>query len=740
MTAFSQPQVSFSSGELSPLLHRRFDYQRHQSGLRACNGFIPLRQGGFTRAPGTLDRGATRGDLPARLVDFEFAANDAVVLEFTDLKMRVWRYGQPVLAGGVPYELTTPFPASSLPLLQWVQSADVIWITDGLRPIQKLARFALDSWSITNATFDGGPFRVQNLDTAKTVQSSGHAGTVTLTATGFTFTASQVGSVLRLKPVDNLVPLWTGNTAVSVGQKVRYDGKTYQLTAGADTGVNPPTHSEGIQRTSLNPDVRWQYLDDGIGLVRITAVAGGGATATATVLRRLPEQVVTQATYRWEEGAWSAKWGYPSVLEIFEQRLVAAGSPSEPRTLWFSTAGAYEDFTPGTEADSAFSYTIAGTNSINRILWLRRGKTGLHIGALGEEWSTRSSDRFQAIGPTTAVFGLDSTIGSRPNARPIAPDGRPLFIARDTRRVFEIAYSFQNDANQSTELSLPSDHLGDQGFEEIAWQSAPLRLAWLRRGNGELALMAHDPDQDALGWARLTLAGGFVEAMAVTPDATGTYDVLTMVVRRTVNGRTVRRIEEMTRPHGVLPEDQPSADAVHLFAASVFTPGAPTAVFSLPHLAGEAVIAWTDAGEFVDLLVSGAGTVTLPAPVTKAVIGLFDANHMAETLDLLGEAPDGKPMGRQRRLTPKLKIGLHRTTAGKVSVVEREIGAPERQRPALDLVPRSIVGVLTEAFSGVAQIEATTGFAPEISLRFRPMGGAPMTITALVPPITEAGP
>lgn len=739
MTRVSIPQVAFSAGEISPLLHRRFDYTRVQTGLRSCRGFLPLRQGGVTRAPGTLHRGSTRLNQAARLVDFEFAENDALVLEFTDLRMRVWRYGQLVLSGPAPYELVTPFPASSLPLLSWVQTADVIWITDGLRPIQKLSRLALNNWTIAAASFATGPFRVQNLDIAKTVQASAATGTITLTANFAMFSAQHVGSLIQLAQVDDPVPLWTGNTAATPPQRMRSGGRTYEMTVGTNTGVNPPTHAEGTQRVSLTPDIRWKYLDNGIGVARITAIGGGGTTATATVLNAMPDGVVSSPTYRWSEGAWSDRYGFPAVLELYEQRLVAAASPSDPRTLWFSTAGALDDFTPGVEADSAFAYTIAGQSSINRIVWLAAGKTGLHIGALGEEYSTRSTDRGQAIGPTTTTIGMDSTLGSRGGIRPIVPDGRPIFISRDKRRVFEIAYSFQEDANRATELSLPSDHLGDNGLEEIAWQSSPLRLAWLRRGNGELAVMLHDPQQEVLGWAPWSCAGGVVESMAVSADATGTYDVLTMVVRRTQGAATVRFIEELALPYGILSGQQPIADAVHLFAAAAFSVGSPQTAFSVPHLAGEQVHAWTDAGEFGPMTVAAGGAVTLPYAVTKAVIGLFDATHQVETLDLLGQAPDGNTMGRRRRLSPQVKVGVHRTAAGRIMAVERDLAQDERVTTAHNLIPRAVAADLSTAWSGVADVPVTSGHAKEISLRFQPVGGAPMTITGLVPPVTEAG-
>lgn len=733
-------QVAFSAGELSPLLHRRFDFQRFQTGLAACRGFLPLRQGGFTRAPGTWWRGRTRGDAPARLVPFEFAENDAVVLEFTDLAMRVWRYGAPVMAGASPYELATPFPEASLGALQWVQSADVIYITDGQRPVQKLSRFALDNWTIAPAAFDTGPFRVQNIDRARTLQASATTGTVTLTASApGLFTAAHVGSLFRLSPQDNAaIPLWTGNTNVSVGQKMRYDGKTYQLTAGTNTGVNPPVHDEGIEQVSLSPVVKWEYLDNGAGIVRITAVASA-TSATATVIKTLPQAVVDGPSYRWEEGAWSNVHGWPSLLEIHEQRLAAAATPADPRTIWFSAVGDFAEFEPGVEADSAFAYTIAGEATINRILWLKRGRAGLHIGALGEEYSTRSTERGQSIGPTTAAFGFDSAIGSRGGIRPIAPDGRPIFVSKDGGRVFEIAYSFEADANQASELSLPSEHIAARGIAEIAWQSAPLRMAWFRLSDGNLAAMIHDPQQEVLGWSLLPMAGGTVESLAVSPDATGGADVLTMVVARTLNGATVRGIEELALPFGILSEETPLHEACHLQAALRLSPGAPATAFSLPHLAGETVHAWTDAGSYGPLAVAPDGSVTLPWPVTHATFGLLDATHLAETLDLLGASPDGSPMGRRRRLSPHVIVGLHRTAAGSVRAVERDIGAAERALPAQDLVRRTVAADQAAVLSGVARIEIASGHAAELALRFAPVGGAPMTVTAIVPPVSEGG-
>lgn len=740
MSRVGVPQVSFSAGEVSPLLHRRYDYQRSQTGLAACRGFIPLRQGGITRAPGTIHRGSTRNDAAARLVPFEFAENDALILEFTANFMRVWRYGQLVMSGASPYQLATPFGAASLPRLQWVQSADVIYIADGLQPIQKLSRLALSNWTIAPAAFNSGPFRVQNLDETSKLQASGATGTITLTSSAGIFKAGHVGSLIRMKPVDQSnVPLWTGNTTITVaGQKMRYDGKTYVHIAGGSTGVNPPTHDAGTEQVSTSPDVKWRFVDDGSGICRITGITNA-STATATVLKTMPQGVIDDPTYRWEEGAWSALHGYPAALELYDQRLVAAATPSDPRTLWFSTIGDYQDFEPGVEADSAFAYAIAGDTSLNKIQWLRRGRSGLHIGAMGEEYSTRSENRGQAIGPTTTYFGFDSSIGSRVNVRPIVPDGSPMFVAKDGKRLIVIDYSLEADANRASELSLPAQHIGAVGFAEIAWQGSPQRLAWIRRDDGTMAVLVYDPAEEILGWAVYPVAGGSVEAMAVSPSADGSADVVTLVVARTVNGQLKRFVEDQALTYGIATDVADIADAVHYFAASVQTPASPTDTFNVPHLVGQQVRVWTDLGDYGPLTVDPAGVVQLPITVGRAVIGLFDATHYAETLDLLGAAPDGSTMGRQRRITKPIRIGVHRTAAGQISVVEKDFAQAERAGDRLSIIPRAVAADLTSAYSGVAPIMAASGMSTELALRFYPEGGAPLTITAIIPPITEAG-
>lgn len=726
MSRANPGQLAFSAGEVSPLLRARTDYQRTQTGLRQCRGFLPLRQGGITRAPGTLWRGQTRENARARLVAFQFAADDAVILEFTPLRMRVWRYGALVMAGAAPYELVTPYGTGAIQRLRWVQSADVIYMVDGgVHPPQRLARNALDDWEIGDATFRRGPFEPENGDEDVTITASDDTGTATLTGVGGPFRSGHVGGLFSLRSVDDdAIPEWTGNEHVAIGDRMRYDGRIYEVTAGDDTGVNPPVHTRGTRKSGYGDNVTWRYICDQVGIVRITAVAGPNS-ATGTVVKRLPPSIVASGTYAWAEGAWSEKNGWPSAIALYDQRLVLAATTKSPRTVWFSTIGDFTLFEPGVEADSSFAYSIAGVSSLNRILWLMAGTRGLHIGALGEEYSSRSTDADTAIGPTNANFRSDSTIGSV-DGQPVAPDGRPVFIARDRRRLFELRYQFDQDSNVATELSLPSEHLGALGFEEIAWQSSE-RLGWVRCATGEIALLVHDPSEDVLGWALLPMAGGIVESMAVSAAADGGADVVTLAVRRRINDQVVRTIEEVAPVWNLLSGTAPLSDAVHVFAGLRHDdPEGFSVMGGLGHLERETVWAWTDQGSFGPMAVSG-GTVDLGATVTRAVVGLLDTTHVAETLDLQAPVREGSAVGRQRRVK-SLGLRLHRTAAGEVRQVERALGRRDVEGRWVSVVDPAVPVSDAEGRTGVLPLPSPSGWAQEVTQQFRPVGGAPMTL------------
>ncbi|MEO1637776.1 MAG: hypothetical protein AAFU41_00845 [Pseudomonadota bacterium] len=732
------PQVSFNSGEVSPLLLGRTDYKRVRTGVRQMRGYMPLRQGGFTRAPGTIFRGFVDGNKPARLIPFEFNRKDALILEFTGLSMRVWRYGSLIMSGASPYALATPFAEADLPNLTDVQSSDRIYFATGAGPLQRLSRMDLDDWQIEDWQLNAGPFRVQNLDEAITIQCSGEAGSITLTGVGSPFEADHVGSLFLIEPTDiSDIALWTGNTSASSGDLFRYDSRIYELTSGNNTGVEPPVHFEGEQLYSKSTNTKWRFISDMKGVARIDAVTNANS-ATATVLKPIPKPCVSSATYRWSEGAWSPKYGYPKAIEIIKQRFAAAATPSEPRAIWFSTQGAYDDFEPSVEPDGSFAYTIDGSGSQNGINWLRRGRKGLYIGTLGEVLRGFSSQAGQAIGPTTFDTDVEGTNGSI-NAKPIVPNGFPIYITKDETRLEELRYSFEVDGGLPLDLTLPAEQITALGVEEIVWQPSPLRHAWLRRSDGNLVMMLYDVTEEVLGWAEIPLAGGFVESLAVSSSSDGKVDILTMVVRRAVNGATVRMVEEQAITYGALNGTEPIYKANHLFASKVFDLQVETDTFDMSHLVGESVLAWTDNGQFGPLVVPADGQVVLPIPVTHAIIGLFDDTAVCDLTDVQAESRAGDTRGHKKRVETNSGVVLHRTAAGYVRGVERHFSSPDVVHSRQPLTRTTVAEELTQSHSGVTTTEAQTGYADEAFLRFEPFGAAPMTVLAAIPAVDSEG-
>lgn len=639
--------------------------------------------------------------------------------------------------------LAIPYDAAAIERLKWVQSADVIYLVDGQRPMQRLSRFGLANWTIETMLLRTGPFQAQNLDDALTIKASAETGSaITLTANTARFSSSMVNMVVRLVPDDDTAEkLFTTNETVIVGERRRYSEYIYQLVmvngstasgSSGNVGEEPPQHREGVALT--NNKTSWRYVGDSTGIVRITAVASG-TSATARVISRIPKACVDTPTYRWSLGAWNTISGFPSAVEIFDQRLVAAATTAEPRTVWFSAVGDFADFGDGTNDDEPFAYTISGSSSVNSVLELCRARNGLVVFALGEEVASRSESRATVISAKTAVFEAIGNSGSN-GARPVAPDGDPIYITRDEGRVMQLSYDLSSDGLRSGNLSRPAQHIGRDRFAEIAWQRTPEPTAWLRLANGALAAMIYDKTEEVLGWAIHTLADGEVESIAVVPDITGAQDVVMMIVARRQGATVHRFVEEMALPYAMQP-DAGVVTANHYFAATKVENSTPFETALVPQLWGS-VHAWTDAGCFVDLVPDNIGRVTFPVPVTSAIIGWFDSTHEARTLNVPTAAPNGSTAGRYRRLKG-VTVGLYRSTQGEVSIVGKTI-----PRAAVATPYRTILqlGVAVEPLTlqdGDVSVDITSGQHRECQISIRPWSGAPLTITSITPIVEEAG-
>lgn len=111
MPRVSPAIVSFNAGELSPEMEGRTDLDKYQSGCKLLENFIPLVQGPIRR------RGGTRVAAPlkvqsstAKLDSFQFSATQGYILEFSHLKLRIYKDALVTSTGNTVSSITKANP------------------------------------------------------------------------------------------------------------------------------------------------------------------------------------------------------------------------------------------------------------------------------------------------------------------------------------------------------------------------------------------------------------------------------------------------------------------------------------------------------------------------------------------------------------------------------------------------------------------------------------------------------
>jgi hypothetical protein len=156
-------QMNMSRGEFSPRTLARMDVDMYQAGMEEILNFIVMRQGGVIRRPG-LEYMATslQTDGTTKLLPFVFGVladgPQSYIIELTDFKARFYNINGLITSGGVPVELVTPWAEGQLNALDYVQSADVLYVTHKRHATQKITRTSDTVWTISEYVPLDGPY------------------------------------------------------------------------------------------------------------------------------------------------------------------------------------------------------------------------------------------------------------------------------------------------------------------------------------------------------------------------------------------------------------------------------------------------------------------------------------------------------------------------------------------------------------------------------------------------------
>ena len=403
------------------------------------------------------------------------------------------------------YTVTTTYTTANLFDIQFAQSADILYLAHPSHPPRKLTRTAHTSWTLTDITFEDGPYLDENITTTTLTPSHTSGSSRTITASAVTginngdgFQTTDVG---RLISIGHQAAEWAASTSYAVGEVKRNSGNVYEcIKAGTSDGSGGPS-GEGDE--IVDNSCTWKFLRDGgiqWGYATVT-----GRTSTTEVTVTVNETFGgTTAETKWRLGAFSDTTGYPSAVAFYEQRLFFAGTTEQPQTLFGSKSGDYENHTPGTLDSDPVIYTLA-TDQVNAIKWLSPGKV-MAIGTVGGEFIISGSTTNDALTPTNVRVVREGTRGSASHT-PIRIDNVVVFIQRQQRKLREFVYAFDSDSFQSPDLTILSNQVAKGGITEIAYQQEPSTIVWGVKADGQLVGMTYLRDQQVVAWHRHKLGG-----------------------------------------------------------------------------------------------------------------------------------------------------------------------------------------------------------------------------------------
>ena len=710
-------QAGFNAGELSPRMAGRVDKPIYALGCYRLENFIPDIAGPAIKRGGTMWVQAVRTQSKrAWLVRFERSASDSFMLEFGDGYIRfftnraqlnvsgvaayngatTYAVGDLVVQAGVNYyciaattgnappnatywyaltgsvyEIPSPYTLAELTneagafAISYVQSGDIIYLTHRAHQPRKLSRYGTTDWTLTAYDPTGGPFQDVNV-TATTVYSSANTGAaVTLTASTAIFTASMVGTLFYLeqKTVSDVLQWEVAKAIAAPGDKRRSDIRNYSAVAAGTTGSVRPTHTEGAVYDG-DPGVQWTFLDAGYGWARITAVGGGGTTATASVLSRIPDGAVGagNASTKWAVSAWSDSLGWPDAVTFYLDRLVFA----RDSLVWMSVAGDYEnmqarDFGRQT-TESAIALSIPSRRG-NRILWLETLEAGLVVGTGADEWIITPASKNDPLGPLNIAANPLGATGSRAIAPLRLPDSI-VHVQRSGRKLRDQRYVV-GEGGVRLDLNAYADHV-TSGFISISHTAEPYSLIWGVGSDGGLVASTYYPEQEVLGWARHPLIG-IVECAATIPSPDGQQDDLWMIVKRTINGATTRYVECMKPPLG---DADAQEDSFYVDAGITYDGASTLTITGLGHLEGETVNVLVDGATHPQRTVA-AGQITLQRAGSVVHVGLPYTAKLA-TMDIEAGAGNGTSQGKTKRIHKGI-VRLQRTLGGKIGPSEAKL-------------------------------------------------------------------
>lgn len=503
---------NFSAGELAPTLYTRTDIQQYSNGAKTLKNVIPLVEGGVRKRPGTFFLSDRPGSI--RIIPFVVNSDNSYMLILKPGAIDVFDPRQKVIVATI----ATPYTAAQIPNIQFVQYRFELFLTHSDVPVQRL-QCATDfsGWEFTVFAYKHAPTDSEN---ARYPYRKGKPSTKEL-GQQVTFTIGNISAWNDSTPysVDNKVMV---TYTVLVGFKNKVVTEYYNSIL-ASTGKNPRTEPTYWQQISTSGDDIFSVTDIGSyievngGVIRITRLINSESVVGEVVKKLDADIEAIEMSWGILPPAFNSTNGYPRCCTYYKQRLVLSNTKKAPNKIWFSAVGGNGNFLETSEDGDAFSIVSASGLS-NSILFLE-AQRGVVCLTSGGEYMVDSDG---VLTPTTVNINEHSAYGAYPITRPERVGNELLFVQRGGERVRALTYRFEVDGLVSPEISSLASHIGEihQGINEISYQQEPENIVWCVLGDGKVASITFNRDQEVIAWAQHDF-GGSVLSISSMPTQLG---------------------------------------------------------------------------------------------------------------------------------------------------------------------------------------------------------------------------
>jgi len=398
------------------------------------------------------------------------------------------------------------------------------------------------------------------------------------------------------------------------------------LTPGTSNAVEvttPYTTADvlDIQYAQANDEIL--FVVDGKNPRKLVRNSGTSWTLSQPVYNGAP----------WNGNADGEPGGFPRTICYFQQRLVFAGRIADPQTIWMSRTADFTEFAAGaTNANDDPLTLVIAAYTQELIQWLSPSRV-LIVGTTGNEHRILPNGFLAPANPPDIT--RQSSYGSR-YIQPVFIGTETVFVQASGIKLRNYGLNLRSNVEiyDSLDLTLLSNHFGDLGLNQIAYQQIPESILWAVTDDGQLLSMTYDPslgggNYEGLGWAKHDI-DGIVESLAVIPRPN--KDEVWLCVRRGVTRNVVR-----------LDETVDNLD----FCAIQEAGSAFTVITGLEHLANEEVSIILDGATTPNQTVTAGGTLTVPRGARYSQVGL-SYSCILETMPIVPQSPDGSSLGRNK--------------------------------------------------------------------------------------------